>query len=374
MTKQQLTDELLHNPLNFDNLMLEDLLDSGFGFMDIRECIRRIYDLSEQELTRTSNANTGMAGMLNQLSTSNRKKRFNRKIKKLKEGVQYKIIYAEGDSWFQFPLFINDIIDWLSKKEGYIVYSDAYGGDWITNIIYESQYVSALSVLKPSFFLISGGGNDLVGNNRLAMMVQKNYSNRKYVEAANIIDPQLSETQKEMIIAAQDHITKEFYAFLWAIKAQYLLLFRNLYATGSTQGDVITITQGYDYAIPGLKPDRPVFHPGQVFINKSLDNGCWLERPLRIRGIFDEYLQRSLVFTFIYEFNRIFISLATEHGFKNVYHVDSRGLAVSRSNWFDELHYRSKFFKKVAGAYEFIIENHGNCPKVIRVSDFFASK
>jgi hypothetical protein len=40
MTKQQLTDEPLHNPLNFDNLMLEDLLDSGFGTMDIRECIR----------------------------------------------------------------------------------------------------------------------------------------------------------------------------------------------------------------------------------------------------------------------------------------------------------------------------------------------
>jgi hypothetical protein len=369
MTKQRLTDELLHNPLSFDKTMLEDLLSKGFGFMDIRECIRRIYDLSEQELTRTSNANTGIPGKLNRFSTGRRKKRFNNKIKKLKDGARYIIIYAEGDSWFQFPIFINDIIDWLSKKEDYIVYSDAYGGDWITNIIYESQYVSALSVLKPSFFLISGGGNDLVGNNRLATMVQKNSGTKKYEKTGEINDLLLSESQKELIIAAQDHITKEFYAFLWAIKAQYLLLFRNLYSEGSTQSDVITITQGYDYAIPGLKPGWPLFHPGQVLINKALDNGCWLERPLRIRGIFDEYLQRSLVFTFIYEFNRIFVELATEHGFKNVYHVDSRGLAVSRSNWYDELHYKSKIFRKVARAYEFIIENHGNCPKVIRVAE-----
>ena len=369
MNKQQLVDELLHSPLGFDRKKLDNLLVRELGFMDIRESIRRIYDLSEKELTDTSNANKGMAGKLNKFSTSVRKRRFNRKIKKLREGKQYKIIYAEGDSWFQFPLFITDIIDWLSKRKGYIVYSDAYGGDWITNIIYESQYVSALSVLKPDYFLISGGGNDLVGNNRLATMVQMNYCQRKYKNVEEIGDSSLTESQKEMIMTAQDHITKEFYAFLLAIKAQYLLLFRNLYSDGSTQGDLITITQGYDYAIPGLKPGRPFLHLGQVFVNKMLDNGCWLKRPLMIRGIFDESLQKALVFTFIYEFNKVFISLATEYGFKNVYHVDCRGLAVLEKNWFDELHYKSKVYKKVARVYEFIIENHGRCEKVIRVAD-----
>jgi len=369
MDKDQLTGELLHHPLSFTDQMLEDLLDLGFDFTDIRKCIEKIYDLSETQLIETSNANTGVLGKLNRRSTSKRTKRFNRKIKRLKQGANYKIIYAEGDSWFQFPVFVKDIIDWLNKRKGYIIYSDAYGGDWITNIIYESQYVPALSVLRPGYFLISGGGNDLVGSNRLAIMVQKNYNQPKYLSASSIPDPSLTQSQKDMIMMAQPHITKEFYAFLWAIKAQYLFLFKKLYAPGSTQKDIISITQGYDYAIPGNKINFSLRYPMQPLVNKFLDNGCWLKRPLTIRGIFDEGLQRALVMTFIFEFNQIFISLANDQRFPNVYHVDCRDLATKMKDWYDELHYKSCIFRKAAMAYEFIIEKHGTCNKIVRAKN-----
>jgi len=374
MTKEELIHELLHEPLGFNDLKLDALINKGLNFKDIRECIRRIYDLSEEQLTETSNANTGMMGKLNRRSTSKRIKRFNKKIQSLKDGDNPKIIYAEGDSWFQFPVFIRDIIDWLTRKEGYIVYSDAYGGDWITNIIYESQYVSALSLLRPGYFLISGGGNDLVGNNRLAIMVKKEKEPsvyfQKYPPDKPVDDPELSKEQKEMIMLAQGYITKEFYAFLLVIKAQYLLLFKQLYALRSTQKNIITITQGYDYAIPGLKPEWRIFHLLQVFVNKIVDNGCWLQRPLKIRGIFDENVQRAIVMTFIYEFNKVFISLATQYGFDNVFHVDCRNLADSRDCWYDELHYKSRIFKTVARAYEHIINNHDSRQKVIRADQF----
>jgi hypothetical protein len=312
-----------------------------------------------------------MIGRFNRRSTSKRKKRFNNKIKRLKEGDKYKIIYAEGDSWFQFPFFVRDIIDWLSRNKQYLIYSDAYGGDWITNIIYESQYVPALSVLRPRYFLISGGGNDLVGNSRLAIMVRKDYNQPKYPDPSFIHDPSLNQYHKEMIMKAQNHITKEFYAFLWAIKAQYLLFFRGFYSPESTQKDIITISQGYDYAIPGERFNWSLRYPFQPAVNKALDNGCWLQRPLKLRGIFDEDLQRALVMTFIFEFNQIFISIANNPWLKNVYHVDCRDLAKSRRSWYDELHYKSHVFKKVAKAYEFIIENNGNCEKVIRAADIF---
>jgi hypothetical protein len=369
MNKDQLTYELLHHPVSFTDQMLEELMDMGFNFVDIRKCIERIYDLSETQLTETSNANTGLIGKLNSRSTKRRTKRFNRKIKKLRQGGNYKIIYAEGDSWFQFPVFVKDIIDWLNSREGYIIYSDAYGGDWIANIIYESQYIPALSVLRPGYFLISGGGNDLAGGNRLAIMVQKNYNQPKYLSASSIQDPSLTKNQKDMIMMAQPHITKEFYAFLWAVKAQYKLLFSELYHSCSTQKDIISITQGYDYAIPDDKMNCSVRYPFQPLVNKFLDNGCWLKRPLMIRGIFDEELQRALVMTFIYEFNQILISMATDEQFPNVYHVDCRDLATCRKNWYDEMHYKSHIFRKVAKAYEFIIENHATCSKVIRVKD-----
>jgi hypothetical protein len=368
MTREELINELLHNPLSFNRKMMDDLIREKLDFKDIRECIRRIYDLSESQLEETSNANEGTMGKLNRRSTSKRIKSFNKKIKKLKQDDSYKIIYAEGDSWFQFPVFIKDIIDWLNDNEKYIVYSDAYGGDWITNIIYESQYVSALSVLRPGYFLISGGGNDMVGNNRLAIMVQKNYLNPKYTNIAQITDPVLSEKQKRMIMDAQPHITKEFYAFLLTIKAQYILLFNSIYHPDSPHKDLISITQGYDYAIPSYKKSLSFRYPLKFLVNSILDTGCWLIRPLKIKGIHEDSLQKALVFTFIYEFNQIFIELATSYGFDNVYHVDCRGLARGPEDWYDELHYRNHKYKVVAGAYSHIIENHGTCPKVIRAA------
>ncbi|MFN8239411.1 MAG: hypothetical protein U0X39_01510 [Bacteroidales bacterium] len=367
--KEEIIEKLLHDPLNFSNSLLQRLISLDLTFDDLRECIRRIYDLSERQLRETSNANMGMMGKLNRYSTGRRIKKFNRKTNRVKENDGRVIIYAEGDSWFQFPVFITDIIDWINKVDKYHIYSEAYGGDWITNIIYESQYVSSLSVYKPAYFLISGGGNDLVGNNRLAIMISKTPVQPKYDSANPLDDASLTAEQVSMIMMAQEHITKEFYSFIWAIKAQYLLMFSRIYRTGSTQKDIICITQGYDYAIPGLHQTNFLFHPVQVIINKALDNGCWLKRPMLIRGITDPILQRAIVMTLIYEFNNMFIDLALNFGFDRIYHVDCRGLATKPSDWYDELHYRSSNYKKVANAYRIIIDSGGKCPRIIRVSE-----
>ena len=372
MSKEDLIKILLHEPLRFDRENLMDELlktEMKLSFDDIRYCIRKIYNLTESQLEKTSNANEGIMGFLNRKSTARRKKKFNRRIKKIKDTANRKIIYAEGDSWFQFPLFIRDIIDWLNRfnQKRNIIYSDAYGGDWITNIIYESQYVPALSVLRPDFFLISGGGNDLVGNNRLAIMVRRENDPvepcEKYtaIDQINDPDPDLDEKHKQMIVDAQKYITKEFYAFLLTIKAQYILLFRSIYHPDSPHKNMISITQGYDYAIPGMRPKWRILHLFQVFVNFLVDNGGWLKRPLNIRGIFCPEIQKLIVTAFIYEFNLIFISLARNFGFDNLYHIDCRGLADKQPrSWYDELHYRSRVFKKVAEAYQSIID--GNLP------------
>ena len=81
------------------------------------------------------------------------------------------MILAEGDSWFQFPICVKDIIDWLIKEDNFAVYCIAAGGDWIANIIYEEKYIEELSVHALDVFLMSGGGNDMVGGNKLAVMV-----------------------------------------------------------------------------------------------------------------------------------------------------------------------------------------------------------
>jgi|WetSurMetagenome_2_1015567.scaffolds.fasta_scaffold66390_3 hypothetical protein len=356
MNKQDLIEELLHNPLEFSDNKLEELILLGLNFHDIRACIRRIYDLSEGQLRVNSNANTGLLGKLNHISNSHREKQFFKKIVKQKKGSPLRIIYAEGDSWFQFPVFIRDIIDWLKRERGYAVYSEASGGDWLTNMVYEGQYIPSLSVYKPEIFLISGGGNDFLGGNRLAIMVTKDYNQPKYVSPHQLIDPTLTAEQKDLILEAQHHITKEFYAFIWIMKAQFILLFSNLYAPDSTQNSLICITQGYDYAIPHKGISFSFRYPLQFLLNCFMNNGLWLYQPLMIRGIFDTRQQKALITAFIYEFNQMHISIARR--FANVYHIDCRGVARNRREWFDELHYKSHVFRRVAKAYRYVFENY----------------
>ncbi|MEO8446687.1 MAG: hypothetical protein ABI528_04285 [bacterium] len=60
----------------------------------------------------------------------------------------------------------------------------------------------------------------------------------------------------------------------------------------------------------------------------------------------------------IYELNKVFIWLAGREQFKNVYHIDCRGIAEGNiENWFDELHLKSDKFSKIAAAYKFAIDN-----------------
>ncbi len=370
MTKTELIEELLHQPLSFTSEKLEQLIELGLEFNDLRECVRRIYDFSERLLLETSNASAGTLGKMNRKSSGKRQKKFFRKVERQKPGVEYQHIYAEGDSWFQFPFFIKDIIDWLNKRRDYLLYCEAYGGDWITNIIYEGQYIPSLTTYNPKFFLISGGGNDLVGNNRLAIMVKKDYNSPKFRHPEELTDPSLTNLQKNMIMTAQPFITKEFYAFIWVMKAQYLLLFTNLYRKGNKHKEVITITQGYDYPIPDPRRRFSFRYPLQPIVNGFVNSGQWLFRPAMLRGILNREHQQAILMAFIYEFNRMFISIARDQRFPKVYHIDCRDVAQSSKDWYDELHLKSHVFKRVAKAYNYVIDNYQNgIDKVIRVVD-----
>lgn len=377
MKKFELTEKMLGNPLQFTqhdfNSLLECYLlptgsyDSENAFDDVRECVRRIYDINEEKLLETSNANTGIMGKLNRRSTRMRQNTYYKRVQNQKPGKEYVRIYAEGDSWFLFPVFVTEIVDWLEKRKDYLIYSDAYGGDWITNIIYEGQYIEALSVHQPDVFLLSGGGNDLVGNNRMALMVSAKGDRQPKYSSDNPLDTtNLSAEEIELITMAQPYITKDFYAFILAMKLQYTVLFKNLYSNRSKHKNMISITHGYGYPFPKKGNNYSIRYPLQPIVNSFVNSGQWLFRPLMIKGVLDETLQRAIVLTFIYEFNQLLIDIANSPDFPNIYHIDCRNLALSQKDWYDELHLKSNVYKKVAKLYEMVIDNrHTDLPKVI---------
>jgi hypothetical protein len=362
---KDLLNKMLKEPLSFTDDDLDNLLSHGLNFEDLRDCLKRIYDLNEEQLTKESDSNTGRLGIW---SNKARKNKYYKKIARQSRGSDYKHIFAEGDSWFQFPYFVKDVVDWLNDRDDYLIYCESSAGDWFTNILYQSQIVPALSTYGSQYFLISGGGNDLVGSDRIACMVSQNNQKSKYTDASQITDMTVTDGQKNMILHAQAFITKEFYAYLWVIKAQYRILFGSLYAKNNKHNKVIAITHGYDYAIPSNKIGFDFRYPHQPIINKFIKTGKWLFNPLMIKGITDFNLQKAILFTFIFEFNQIFIDLAKR--FDNVYHIDCRGIAESRDDWFDEMHLKNHANQKVARAYQYIIDDKNlNNDKVIRAKD-----
>lgn len=79
-------------------------------------------------------------------------------------------IVAEGDSWFQYPFFLTDVIDVLIEK--YAVCCLSAGGDTVANMVRWPEYLDAIEQERPAVFLFSGGGNDLVGDGRLRQILK----------------------------------------------------------------------------------------------------------------------------------------------------------------------------------------------------------
>src|SRR6185369_580220 len=294
--KEQLIDKVLHDPLGIteEDFKLLVAVETGLSFDDLRNIVRRIYDINERTLLEESDASKGSMGFFNRLSTKSRTKKYYKKIRKGFRGISgNRVIVAEGDSWFQFPLFVTDVVDWLLKKNNYAIYSIASGGDWMTNIIYDGKYVEELSIHQPDVFLISGSGNDLVGSNRLAIMVEQPLKNQKIND---ILIQGLNAENKHAgdIKHGFTFLTSAFHAFILVLKLQYYILFKGIRSSRKLC-DMLIITQGYDYAIPSYKIRFDIRYPLQPVINWALDSGKWLKRPLMIRGIVNDYDQRSIL-------------------------------------------------------------------------------
>ncbi len=215
--KEELLYKMLH-PKKEGEFTEQDFLDlvhlkdkDAVTFDDLRSNIRQIYDMNENSLLTESNAMQGSLAWLNSKKQKLRRKKFFSRIRDGKRTKDYKTIVAEGDSWFCFPFYVKDINEWLIDDENINLYSIAAAGDWLTNIIYEGKYVEELSLVEPDVFLISGGGNDFCGSNRLSFMINTN------------IDEELEGDEFIKVC-----ISDAFGAFIWTLQTQYWILLSSL--------------------------------------------------------------------------------------------------------------------------------------------------
>lgn len=211
------------------------------------------------------------------------------------------VAVSEGDSWFQFPFLLDDVIDQLNKD--YAIFSLGAAGDLLADIVVQDELVGAIQSEQPDVVFLSGGGNDLLGGGRLATVLAPFKEGRP----------------------ADEYPTEAFDAVLRQALDQYA----NVLEAALVAGAPAIVCHSYDYAIP--------------------DGGRWLGRPLASLDILDAGLQREIIKVLMDRFFDGMSQLVAQREFRGrVVLADCRGKVGEKSAWWDELHPKDQGFLRVA--------------------------
>lgn len=212
-------------------------------------------------------------------------------------------LVSEGDSWFQYPILLKDVVDQLDAH--YAVRSLGAAGDLISDMVTQDELITTIAAEGPDAVVLSGGGNDLLGDGRLA-------------KALHPFDPALS---------VEEYLTQDFEDMLSEVIGLYRTI---LHRVARTFPGLPVFIHGYDHA-----------HPAR---------GRWLGRPMEKLGILDGALQRALVAQIVDRFyDALSDTLRAPSLAGQVELVDCRSLV--QGEWHDELHPRNSGYARVAARF-----------------------
>ncbi|MGI9411112.1 MAG: N-acetylmuramoyl-L-alanine amidase, partial [Hyphomicrobiaceae bacterium] len=248
-------------------------------------------------------------GWANQISRGIRRVRYNQKI--ADPNFQGLRIVSEGDSWFQYPLLLEDIIDVLSKRPDLAVLSLGGAGHLVEEMVEQSEFSAALSDSGADIFLFSGGGNDLLGAGRLERV---------------LLDYQDGTPAERLIDDAS------FDDILTRVVTHYRTVVEEV---ATRHSGVTVIGHGYDLPFP-------------------LEDGRWLGKPLAEKNI-PLGVGRLLVRILMDRFNVALTRLSEE--FPNFAYLDVRGTVKDNErSWHDELHPKNTGYGELAEKFRLAIE------------------
>lgn len=226
------------------------------------------------------------------------------------EHPDWKVIVSEGDSWFLHPL-ITDTINHLSEK--YATYSLGGAGDEISDMVLQKQILPAIQTVDPQAVLLSGGGNDLLGEKILPNILKHYYEG---ATAEGLID--------DSFYPALDKVINCYEVILGWIE--------------NAKPGLPVLLHAYDYAIP---------RPGGKYLGTHLED----------KGIRDGALQGEILKVLLNRLHSRLLELQQTHGQVTV--VTQYG-TVGRDEWDDEIHPTSSGFKKVADRFAAVLDTIGD--------------
>jgi hypothetical protein len=238
---------------------------------------------------------------------------------------------AQGDSWFDYPFF--DVLERLEKVHGFDVESVAHRGETLEGMAYglgQGQKLARLFDWRasrgsgaPAAILLSGGGNDIAGD-ELAVLLNHRHSGL----------PPINEAMVDGLI--EGRLRRALFTLVSGVTALCRVHFRHTPPV---------FLHGYGYAIP----DGRGFWGGD-----GLLPGPWLLPSLRKKGHIDPAQNALVVRSLIDRFNAMVQSIPSMPGMGHVRVLDFRPVLVASNHceiWNDELHPTQKGFGLVAGLY-----------------------
>ena len=215
-------------------------------------------------------------------------------------------LLSEGDSWFQHPT-IADIIDHVAKF--YPVHCLAAAGDTIRNWSREGAIFKAVAEHQPAVLLLSGGGNDILGEGMLKFLVDK------YEDA-----PEGEQFQR--------FFSEIFLPELNALTGEYRIIF-SYFKINYPQMSILV--HGYDYPRPLAADSKQT---------------SWLGKYLTEKKILRAKDRTAVIHYMMDEFNQRLEKIAAEFP-DQVHYLNLRDV-VRDDQWSDEIHPNADGFQDVS--------------------------
>jgi N-acetylmuramoyl-L-alanine amidase len=234
------------------------------------------------------------------------------------------VLVSEGDSWFQFPFLIEDVVDHLGRD--HMIWSVGAAGDTVHNMVFaQPEYMAALerNAARVQAFLFSAAGNDVIGEDRdgrpmLARLIRQNTGFNK---PSALVD-------QAALMGQLAEIRRAYETVIATVRADAR------FAT------LPIIVHGYDYCFPG----SPTDHRKPVYASPDQ----WLGRAFAERGVDDPSVRRGIVKILIDSLYETLAEVAAADPAGKVFVVDARGSMPVVEDWADEIHGTDAGFAKVA--------------------------
>jgi lysophospholipase L1-like esterase len=245
------------------------------------------------------------------------------------------LLIAEGDSWFDYPM--NDVLRLLEDEYGYDVESVAHKGDTVENMAYSGgqfeEFARRLEkVLRqgrvPHAILISGGGNDIAGD--------------EFAIFLNHAASGLPAINEDVVRGVVDVRLRDAFAFLIAGLTEVSRAYLNR--------PIPILTHGYDYPVPD----------GRGFLGGwGPLPGPWLRPGFHRKGHADLDRNKEVLRALIDTFNAMLRQVTGTSGFEHVHCLDLRGTLAAdtsyRRDWANELHPTGRGFTAITAKFADVI-------------------